>query len=137
MLLVAPGHQQSGNEVYIVVQQRLDASVIQTRSMLDAFHSGCNCLMDGRSAFDMGCNISTFIDTLFASLLLATPLAFTVVLTEMLSVAIISTLVLLLGYRHYQAGIEAVLERVVRSRASLVVFIVIITLIPLALIALT
>lgn len=85
----------------------------------------------------MGCNISTFIDTLFASLLLATPLAFTVVLTEMLSVAIVSGLVLLLAYRHYQAGIEAVLERVVRGRASLIIFIVIITLIPLALIALT
>ena len=85
----------------------------------------------------MGCNISTFVDTLLASLLLGTPLAFTVVLTEMLSVAVISGLVLLLGYRHYQAGIEAVLERIVRSRASLITFIVIITLIPLGLIALT
>ena len=85
----------------------------------------------------MGCNISTFVDTLLASLLLGTPLAFTVVLTEMLSVAVISGLVLLLGYRHYQAGIEAVLERIVRGRASLITFIVILTLIPLGLIALT
>lgn len=84
----------------------------------------------------MGCNISTFIDTLVAALLLNTPRAFTIVLTEMLSVALLSLLILIFMYRPYQATIERALELALRSRWSLGAFILIITMIPLVLLLL-
>ncbi|HMN28456.1 MAG TPA: hypothetical protein PKE45_09910, partial [Caldilineaceae bacterium] len=52
----------------------------------------------------MGANITTFIDTLLATLLLDKPTAFTVVLAEMLSVTIVSSLILALFYRRYERG---------------------------------
>ena len=81
----------------------------------------------------MGCNISTFIDTLFAALLLNTPRAFTIVLTEMLSVAVLSLLILLLMYGPYQAAIERLLEWTLRDRRTLGLFILMMTLVPLGL----
>src|SRR4029077_4677116 len=50
----------------------------------------------------MGANITTFVDTLFASLLLNTPRAFTIVLVEVICVSTFSLLVLGLIYRPYQ-----------------------------------
>ncbi len=81
----------------------------------------------------MGCNISTFIDTLFAALLLNTPRAFTIVLTEMLSVAFLSLLILLFAYGPYQAAIERGLELTLRNRRTFSVFVLIITLTPIGL----
>lgn len=53
----------------------------------------------------MGANITTFVDTLFASVLLGGDRAFTVVLTEMISVAVISITLLVLFYGPYSRGI--------------------------------
>ncbi|MGI8422651.1 MAG: hypothetical protein ACR2NO_00795 [Chloroflexota bacterium] len=53
----------------------------------------------------MGANITTFIDTLFASVLLGGHTAFVVVLTEMASVAAVSLVLLTLLYRPYAATI--------------------------------
>jgi len=71
----------------------------------------------------MGANISTFIDTLFASLLVGQPHAFAVVLAEMLSVGTISLLILLAFYRPYGRALEAILERATRDRRSFITFI--------------
>jgi len=79
----------------------------------------------------MGANISTFIDTLFASLLVGQPRAFTVVLAEMLSVGTVSLLVLLLLYRPYGRALEAILDRTTRDRRSFVVFMSITMAMPL------
>lgn len=49
----------------------------------------------------MGANISTFVDTLVAALLIQVPVAFTIVLTEMLAVAAVSVLVLATCYGPY------------------------------------
>jgi sodium-dependent phosphate cotransporter len=49
----------------------------------------------------MGANITTFIDTLLAAVLLGNPPAFTIVLAEMVSIAAISMLILALCYRRY------------------------------------
>jgi solute carrier family 34 (sodium-dependent phosphate cotransporter) len=81
----------------------------------------------------MGANISTFIDTLFAALLLDTPRAFTVVMTEMVSVALLSLLILAFIYQPYQRGIDAALALVVKDHRSLAIFIALITFIPVAL----
>ncbi len=53
----------------------------------------------------MGANITTFVDTLVGAVLLGGQSAFTVVLTEMLSVAVLSIFVLVLLYRPYSKGI--------------------------------
>lgn len=49
----------------------------------------------------MGANITTFIDTLLAAVLLRNPIAVTVVLVEMISVALVSLVILLFSYRLY------------------------------------
>jgi hypothetical protein len=55
----------------------------------------------------MGANITTFVDTLFASVLLGGDELFTVVLTEMLSVGLISSLILVFFYGPYSRAILA------------------------------
>jgi Na+/phosphate symporter len=81
----------------------------------------------------MGANITTFIDTLFAALVMSGPAAFTIVLVEMLSVAVISVLVLLFGYRHYERGIVATLDLVMRSNHTLAAFLAIMLITPFVL----
>ncbi len=49
----------------------------------------------------MGANITTFIDTLLAAVLLRNPIAVAVVLVEMISVALVSLVILLFSYRLY------------------------------------
>lgn len=60
----------------------------------------------------MGANITTFIDTLVAALIVGGPAAFTIVLVEMVSVSLLSLGVLLLAYRPFAAallGLEAII----------------------------
>jgi solute carrier family 34 (sodium-dependent phosphate cotransporter) len=70
----------------------------------------------------MGANIATWVDTLLAALLLNSPQAFTIVLTEMLVGGVISLTVLLLFYKPYTALILGVAHRVSSSKQSLVLF---------------
>ena len=59
----------------------------------------------------MGANIATWIDTLFAALLLNSPQAFTIVLTEMLAGATVSLTVLFLFYGPYNRLILGAAQR--------------------------
>jgi sodium-dependent phosphate cotransporter len=81
----------------------------------------------------MGANITTFVDTLFASVLLGGQSAFTVVLTEMISVAIISVFILVFLYRPYSTGILRVTSWVTASPRHLGVFLGAIVAVPLVL----
>ena len=81
----------------------------------------------------MGANITTFVDTLLATLLLDKPEAFTVVLVEMLSVAVVSLLILFLFYSRFERLLLAASRRILRTRASLTTFVVVILLAPLLL----
>lgn len=81
----------------------------------------------------MGANITTFIDTLAGALVLGGASAFTVVLTEMVSVGIVSGLVLLFAYPLYSRGVLAVAARVTHSQRNLGVFLAVIVAVPLAL----
>jgi solute carrier family 34 (sodium-dependent phosphate cotransporter) len=81
----------------------------------------------------MGANITTFIDTLVAALLLNKPVAFTIVLVEMLSVTIISVIILLFFYRSYERAILGLLDRIVESNRALALFMVAMVLAPIAL----
>jgi len=81
----------------------------------------------------MGANITTFIDTLVAALLLGNPSAFTVVLVEMVSVSIVSLITLTFFYRPYERTILQAVEMIGESRRNLAVFLLIIVGIPITL----
>jgi hypothetical protein len=88
----------------------------------------------------MGANITTFIDTLLAALLIPTPAnqpsAFIIVLTEMVSVTVISAIVLLTTYRLYQRTIQRILEVILHSNRRLAVFVGTILIVPVILLLL-
>jgi sodium-dependent phosphate cotransporter len=82
----------------------------------------------------MGANITTFIDTLFAAALLGNPSAFTIVLTGMLSISIVSILILLTLFRPYQLMILAFVGKATSSNRNIILFMIIIFVVPLFLI---
>jgi hypothetical protein len=83
----------------------------------------------------MGANIATWVDTLFAGLLLDSPAAFTIVLTEMVVGGAISLTVLLLLYEPYTRLILGIAHGVSSSRSHLAVFIGALLVMPLVLLA--
>jgi Na+/phosphate symporter len=83
----------------------------------------------------MGANIATWIDTLFASLLLDTPRAFTIVFTEMVVGGAISLTVLLFAYGPYSRAILSLAHRATASRRAFVVFLATIFVLPAVLLA--
>lgn len=84
----------------------------------------------------MGANITTFIDTLLVAVLVQNPAAFTVVLTEMLSLAVVALLVLLIRYSVYERALLRAVDLVLVRRRHLVVFMLGIFVVPLVLLAL-
>ena len=84
----------------------------------------------------MGANITTFVDTLLATLLLDKQGAFTVVLVEMLSVAVVSVIVLMLFYTRFERLLLATSKRILATRRTLTVFVVVILLFPILLLVL-
>jgi hypothetical protein len=81
----------------------------------------------------MGANISTFVDTLLAGVLLGNPGAQAVVLAQMLSIGIISLLILVLLLRPYERILLRFVERLSTDTRSLVVFLAVILLVPIVL----
>ena len=82
----------------------------------------------------MGANVTTFIDTLLAAMVLTNPVCLNVVLASMISTAIVSIAILALAYRTYQRRILALNGWVTRSNLNLAIFIIIIFLVPILLI---
>jgi Na+/phosphate symporter len=82
----------------------------------------------------MGCNISTFVDTLIAGVLLRNPLATNVVLVQMVSILIISLIILAFFYRAYERLMLRIALWLNQRRERLSLFFALILLIPLALI---
>lgn len=83
----------------------------------------------------MGANITTFIDTLFAAVLLDKPVAVEVVVTQMVLTAAVSAVVLLLLFRPYQQVVLALAHRLTGSRRAFVGFLVVIFAVPGVLLA--
>ena len=81
----------------------------------------------------MGANITTFIDTLLAAVLLDNPDAFTVVFVEMLSITIVSAIILLTVYRPYERGMLRWSEWISANGRNLAIFMVTIFVIPIVL----
>jgi hypothetical protein len=84
----------------------------------------------------MGANITTFIDTLLAAVLLDNPEAFTVVLVEMASITIVSAIILLTIYRPYERGMLRWSDWITANGRNLAVFMAIIFVIPIVLLLL-
>jgi hypothetical protein len=81
----------------------------------------------------MGANITTFIDTLFAALVMSGQAAFTIVLVEMVSVALISVLVLLTCYRVYERAVIWLLDLVMLDNRTLGGFVALMLITPVVL----
>lgn len=81
----------------------------------------------------MGANITTFIDTLLAAVLLNNPHAFTVVLVEMLSITIVSVFILALVYRRYERAVLRTAAWITADNRHLALFMVVILFCPLLL----
>lgn len=88
---------------------------------------------EGIIPYVMGANISTWVDTLVAALLLDSPRAFTIVFTEMVMGAAVSLTVLIFFYRPYSRGILWVAHRVSQDRRALAGFLGAIFIVPLVL----
>lgn len=81
----------------------------------------------------MGANITTFIDTLVASLFMNNPASFTIVLVEMLSVSIVSLLIMVFIYRAYERQILNLANRITATRRGFNLFMILLIGIPLVL----
>jgi sodium-dependent phosphate cotransporter len=81
----------------------------------------------------MGANITTFIDTLLAAVLLDNPSAFTIVLVGMFSVAVVSASILATVYGRYERAMLSFVAWVTLSNRNLCVFIGVIFLLPIVL----
>lgn len=84
----------------------------------------------------MGANITTFIDTLLAAVLLNNPAAFTVVLTEMLSITIVSLLILLFVYRHFETLSLRLVNLITKNGRNLALFMTVLFVVPIVLLLL-
>jgi Na+/phosphate symporter len=81
----------------------------------------------------MGANITTFVDTLIAGLLVATPEAFSVVAVLMLSVALVSLTILMFAYRPYEQWVLRLTEWAGQSHRHLALFLLVVVGVPIAL----
>jgi solute carrier family 34 (sodium-dependent phosphate cotransporter) len=79
----------------------------------------------------MGCNISTFIDTLIAGLLLRNAEAAGIVLAEMISIVIVSSIILILFFSVYERLILRFVSWLGETRPRLIVFFILLMVIPL------
>jgi solute carrier family 34 (sodium-dependent phosphate cotransporter) len=84
----------------------------------------------------MGANITTFVDTLLAAVLLNNPAAFTVVLIEMLSITIVSFVILALFYRVFQEKTLDLVNGISENNRNLAIFMVTILIVPIVLLLL-
>ncbi len=88
---------------------------------------------DGIIPYVMGANISTWVDTMFAAVLLDEPRAFTIVFTQMVVVAAVSLLVLAVAYRPYSRLVLGMAHRITQERRAMALFLGAILLVPLLL----
>ena len=82
----------------------------------------------------MGANITTFIDTLLAAVLLGNSAAFTVVFVEMVSITFISLLILALTYQKYQGFVLRSVAWIIARNCNLALFMLLIFCLPIILI---
>lgn len=80
----------------------------------------------------MGANVTTFVDTLLAAVLMTSPAAFDVVLAEMVSVSLGALFVLVFFFRQYEHIMEVFVEWVTARPRNLFIFLFVLFAMPLA-----
>lgn len=78
----------------------------------------------------LGANITTFVDTLLAAVLLGTPAAFTVVLAQMVSITLVSLFILGFAYAVYERSMLRFVNWSTGSNRNLALFLFAIFLMP-------
>lgn len=81
----------------------------------------------------MGANITTFIDTLIAALIVGGPAAFTIVFVEMVSVLFLSLIILAFFYRPFGRAILRLQELIIQNNRTLGAFVCIMLVVPVIL----
>ncbi len=81
----------------------------------------------------MGANITTFIDTMLASVLLDYPPAFTIVLVQMVSITLVSIVILTTVYRRYERAMLDFVAWVTTRDRNLAIFMTTIFIVPIIL----
>jgi len=84
----------------------------------------------------MGANVTTFVDTLLVSLLMDNPAAFTVVLVEMISIALASLVILGVSYRSFERRVLGAVGAITRDRRHQAAFLLALVGVPLVLLVL-
>lgn len=79
----------------------------------------------------MGANITTFVDTLLAAVLLNNPSAFTIVFVEMFSITVVSLFILFFLYGPYNRKLLAFTDVVTSSNRNLAYFLAVIFIVPI------
>lgn len=81
----------------------------------------------------MGANITPFIDTLLAAVLLNNQMAFTVVMVEMVSIALVSMIILATSYYRFERAMLNFVTWLVAENVRLAIFMVLIFAVPILL----
>lgn len=81
----------------------------------------------------MGANITTFIDTLMAAVLLGNPSAFSVVLVNMFTIALVSLVIIFFFFRSYERLILGLANRLLTHRKWLAAYMFVIFAVPILL----
>jgi sodium-dependent phosphate cotransporter len=81
----------------------------------------------------MGANITTFIDTLLAAVLLDNALSFTIVSVQMVSITVVSILILATAYRRYELAMLRLVASMTGSNRNLALFMATIFAVPVVL----
>lgn len=79
----------------------------------------------------MGANITTFIDTLFAAILLNNPSAFTIVFVEMVSISLVSMIILATIYHHYERSMLDLVAWITTGNRNLAIFLLVVFVVPI------
>jgi len=87
-------------------------------------------------AYILGANVSTFVDTLMAAILLGDAGGVAVVLVHMLCAALLSVLVVLFAYHWYERTISSALDMITRRARNFAIFLAITFAVPVLLILL-
>ncbi len=81
----------------------------------------------------MGANVTTFIDTLFAAVLLDNPVAFTIVFVQMFCITVVSVIILATVYHRFERAMLRFAAWVTAHNRNLALFLAIIFMVPIAL----
>jgi sodium-dependent phosphate cotransporter len=81
----------------------------------------------------MGANVTTFIDTLLAAVLLDNPGAFTIVFVQMFSITVVSVIILATFYRRFERAMLRFVAWVTARNRNLALFMAVIFMVPITL----